>query len=86
VEDENSDDEEAFFIHTVRSPTSQPALVTCTVNDHHKVIFEIDTEASCNILALADYIKATGDKKCTQINPTKTCLTMHNNSKATPKG
>ena len=86
VEDENSDDEEVFFIHAVRSPASQPSLVTCTVNDSHKVTFEIDMGASCNILLLADYIKAAGDKKCTQISSTKTCLTMHNNSKATPMG
>ena len=86
LEDENSDDEEAFFIHSVRSSTCQPALVTCTVNDSHKVTFEIDTGASCNILPLSDYIKATGDKKGTLISPTKTRLTMHNNSKATPMG
>jgi len=61
--DENSDDEEAFFIHTIRSPASQPSLVTCTVNDSHKVTFEIDKGASCNILPLSDYIKATRDKK-----------------------
>ena len=29
-------------VNAVRSPASQPALVTCTVNDRHKVIFEID--------------------------------------------
>ena len=61
-------------------------LVTCTVNDSHKVTFETDTGASCNVLPLSDYIKATGDTKGTLISPTKTCLTMHNNSKATPIG
>ena len=70
-------------IHTVKSQVSQPALVTCTVNEHHKVIFEIDTGASCNILPLADHIKATGDKQGTWISPTKTRLTMVNNTSAT---
>ena len=86
VDNENSDDKEAFFIHAIRSPASQPALVTCTVNNRHKVTFEIDTGASCNILPISDYIKATGDKKCALLSPTKTRLTMHNNSKATPLG
>jgi len=76
MDDENSDDEEAFFIHVIRSSASQPAWVTCTVNDSHKVTFEIDMGASCNILSLLDYIKATRDKKCTQISPTKTHLTQ----------
>jgi len=86
VDNENSDNEEAFFIHAIRSPASQPGMVICTVNNSHKVTFEIDTGASCNILPLLNYIKATGDKKCALISPTKTCLTMHNNSKVTPLG
>ena len=36
MDNENSDDEEAFFIQAIRPPASQPALVTCTVNDPHK--------------------------------------------------
>jgi len=72
-----------FFIQAIRSPASQPALVTCTVNNSHKVTLKIDTGSSCNILPLSDYIKA---KKFALISPTKTCLTMRNNSKATPLG
>ena len=60
VEEENSDDEEAFFIKAVRSPASQLALVTRAVNDYP---FEIDAGVSCNTLPLADYIKVTGNKK-----------------------
>ena len=58
----------------------------CTVNERHKVVFEIDTGASCNILPFSDYIRATGDKQGIQISPTRTTLTMHNNSKAVPMG
>ena len=50
------------------------------------MVFEIDTGASCNILPLADYIKATGDKHGMHINPTKTHLTMHNNTSAVQVG
>ena len=81
-----SDDEEVFFINAVRSSVNQPAVVTCIVNDRHKVVFEIDTGASCNILPLTDYIRATKDKQGVHIKPTRTTLTMHNNSKAVPVG
>ena len=47
----------------LKNTASQPALVTCTVNERHKVTFEIDTGASCNILPLADYIKTTRDRR-----------------------
>ena len=86
IEEDHSDEEEVFFIHTIKDPANQPALVTCTVNDRHKVTFEIDTGASCNILPLSEYIKATGDKQGTLITPTKARLTMHNNTSATPLG
>ena len=86
IEDSCSEEEEVFFIHVVKSPASQPALVTCTINERHKVTFEIDTGASCNVLPLADYIKATGDKWGALLNPTKTRLMMHNNTSATPVG
>ena len=86
IEDSCSEEEEVFFIHVVKSPASQPALVTCTINERHKVTFEIDTGASCNVLPLADYIKATGDKRGALLNPTKTRLMMHNNTSATPVG
>ena len=58
----------------------------CTVNNRHKVVFEIDTGASCNILPFVDYVKATGDKQGTHISPTITRLTMHNNTNAIPVG
>ena len=80
VEDQSSEDEEVFFINAIKTSASQPALVTCTVNNSHKVVFEIDTGASCNILPFVDYIKATGDKQGTHINPTRTHLTMHNDT------
>lgn len=86
IEDESRDEEEIFFIHAIKSSANQPALVTCTVNDCHKVTFEIDTGASCNILPFTDYIKATGDKQGAQIIPSKTRLTMHNNTSAIPLG
>ena len=86
VEEDQSDDEEVFFIHAIKSPDNQPALITCAVNERHKVTFEIDTGASCNILPFADYVKATGDQRGAQINPFKARLTMHNNTSATPLG
>ena len=56
------------------------------MNECHKVTFEIDTGASCNILPFADYVKATGDKQGVKISPSKVRLTMHNNTSATPLG
>ena len=85
IDDEYSN-EELFFIHAVNSLSDKPALATCTVNERHKVTFEIDTGASCNILPFAEYVKATGDKRGTQMSPSKTWLTMHNNSSAIPLG
>ena len=86
IDDEYSDEEELFFIHTVRSQSNKPALATCTVNDRHKVTFEIDTGASCNILPFTDYVKATGDRQGIHIIPSRTRLTMHNNTSAIPLG
>ena len=51
-----------LFANVVKDPSNQPALVTCTVNERHKVVFEIDAGATCNILSFSDYISATGDK------------------------
>ena len=78
--------EEVLFVNTIKDSGNQLAVVTCTVNEHHKVVFEIDTGASCNILLFSDYIRATGDKQGIQISPTRTTLTMHNNSKAVSMG
>jgi len=33
IENDHSDNEELFFIHAVKRHNSQPALVTCTVNE-----------------------------------------------------
>ena len=79
-------DEEVFFVNAIKDSGNKPAVVTCTVNERHKVVFEIDTGASCNILPFSDYTRATGDKQGIQIRPTRTTLTMHNNSKAVPMG
>ena len=84
IKDDYSDEEEVFFIHAIKTASSRPALITCTVNEHHKVTFEIDTGASCNILPLADYVKATGDKEGALISPSKTRIIMHNNTSNTP--
>ena len=86
VDNECSNDEEVFFVNAVKTSASQPALVTCIVNEQHKVVFEIDTGASCNILPFADYVKATEDKRGTHIKPTKTHLKMHNHTSAVPVG
>ena len=75
-----------FFVNVVKDPSNQLALVTCIVNERHKVVFEIDTGASCNILPFSDYIRATGDRQGIHISSTKATLTMHNNSKAVPMG
>ena len=80
VEDDYGGTAEVFFIHTVKSTASQPALVMCTVSEHHKVTFEIDTGASCNILPLTDYIKATGDRQGSFISSTQTQLTMQSHT------
>jgi len=77
-------DEKLFFIHTVKGLSNKPALTTCTINKCHKVTFEIDMGALCNILPFTDYVKATGNKQGTQIFPFKTQLTMHNNTSAVP--
>ena len=68
--DNEYNDEEVFFVNAVKTSASQPALITCTVNEQHKVVFEIGTGASCNILPFADYVKATGDPE-----PTSRCTT-----------
>ena len=86
TEEASSDDEEVFFVNAIKDPGNQPVVVTCTVNECRKVVFEIDTGASYNILPFSDYINSMGDKQGIQISPTRTTLTMHNNSKAVPMG
>ena len=60
-----------LFANVVKDPSNQPALVTCTVNEQHKVVFEIDTGATCNILPFSDYTRATGDKQGIHISSIK---------------
>ena len=49
--------EEMLFIHAVQSQSNKPTLAMCTVNDWHKVTFEIDAGASCNILPSQTMLK-----------------------------
>ena len=79
-------EEETFAISTVKKSSSTPTLITFEVNHQHTVTFEIDTGASCNILPLSDYVKATGDSKGTKLKKTATRLTMHNNTSECPMG
>ena len=72
-------EEETFSISTVKKSPSTPTPITFKVNQQHTITFEIDTGASCNILPLSDYVKATGDTKGHKLKKTATCLTMHNN-------
>ena len=75
-----------FFVNAIKISASQPALVTYVVNGRQKVIFEIDTGASCKILPFTDYVKVTGDKQGKHIKPTRTHLKMHNHTSAVPVG
>ena len=45
-------------------PSSTSAYVTVRLNDNAEVQLQIDTGASCNILPKRDYIRATGEKQC----------------------
>ena len=64
-EEDNYDitDEKPHAISTAEQSNSDQVLVTCTVNKQHQVTFEIDTDASCNILSFHDYVRSTKDKK-----------------------
>ena len=61
VEDKLCDDEELFCVSSVKKSPNSQALATCTVNQKHDVVFEIDTGVSCNVLTVLDYVMATGD-------------------------
>jgi len=63
-----------------------PVVATCTVNQKHQVVFELDIGVSCNILPLEDYMKETGDKLGQHIQKTATRFTMHNNTSERPAG
>ena len=80
LEDNSSNEEEVFFISAVKTTLGHSVVATCIVNQKHNVVFELDTGASCNILPLANYVKATDDEPGQYIQKTKTRLTMHNNT------
>ena len=86
VDDEVSDDEELFCVSSVKKSHNSQALATCTVNQKHDVVFEIDTGASCNVLPFLDYVMATGDTLGRQIQATRARLMMHNNTREAPIG
>jgi len=86
LDDNCSDEEDLFFISSVKMTSSRPVVATCTVNQKHQVVFKLDTGASCNILPLEDYMKATGDKLGQHIQKTAIHLTMHNNTSEKPVG
>ena len=66
------------------SPTS--AYVTACLNNNAQVQLQIDTGASCNILPKSAYIRATGDKQCTNLEQSFTRLIMHNKTVVWPLG
>ena len=66
------------------SPTS--AYVTACLNNNAQVQLQIDTGASCNILPKSAYIRATGDKQCTNLEQSFTRLIMHNKTVVFPLG
>ena len=86
IEDEGSDNEELFCVSSVKKSKDSRALATCTVNQKHDVVFEIDTGASCNVLPFLDYVMATGDILGRQMQATRARLTMHNNTREAPIG
>ena len=47
-----------------QTPSSTSAYVTVCLNNNAEVQLQIDTGASCNILPKRDYIRATGEKQC----------------------
>lgn len=90
-DEESFSEEESYDIveetaHAISTVKSDQVLVTCTINKHHQVTFEIDTGASCNVLPFSDYVKSTGDKQGLKLKKTTTRLTMHNNSSEYPLG
>ena len=60
-------------------PSSKSAYVTVLLNNEAEVQLQIDTGASCNVLPQSDYIRATGDSQC------KNLERSYNSSKAKTK-
>ena len=67
-------------------PSSKSAYVTVLLNNEAEVQLQIDTGASCNILPQSDYIRATGDNQCKNLERSYTRLIMHNKSVVWPLG
>lgn len=67
-------------------PSSTSAYVTVRLNNNAEVQLQIDTGASCNILPKSDYIRATGDKQCKNLEQLYTRLNMHNKTVVWPLG
>ena len=67
-------------------PSSRSAYVTVHLNNNAEVQLQIDTGASCNILPKSDYIRATGDKQCKNLEQSYTRLIMHNKTVVWPLG
>ena len=67
-------------------PSSTSAYVTVRLNNNAEVQLQIDTGASCNILPKSDYIRATGDKQCKNLEQSYTRLIMHNKTVVWPLG
>ena len=86
TEEEFSEEETYYVISAVKGSSVTQAMATCGVNNQHDVAFEIDTWASCNILPLSEYVKATGDKNGLDIKQSNACLTMHKNTSERPLG
>ena len=60
--------------------------MTVRLNNSAEVQLQIDTGASCNILPKSDYIRATGDKQCKNLEQSYTRLIMHNKTVVWPLG
>ena len=86
IEDKGSDDEKLFCVSSVKKSKDSRALATCTVNQKHDVVFEVDTGASCNVLPFLDYVMVTGDLLGRQMQATRAHLTMHNDTREAPIG
>ena len=67
-------------------PSFTSAYVTVRLNNNAEVQLQIDTGASCNILPKSDYIRATGDKQCKNLEQSYTRLIMHNKTVVWPLG
>jgi len=90
--DNEYSDNKLLFIHTVKGLSSKPALATCIVNKRHKVTFEIDTGASCNILPFTDYVKQARNPDCPLQDPAnyaqlhQCCTTWQSNATCGTRG